>query len=222
MRCYTGRVNLFRRKEVRVPTAQGWLLLTAGFCLLAALFVAGLYPFLAVQRPHPSAGLVLIEGWLCDRQLGQVVSGRRPGQKFVATGCDFEIGTQLLPYKTYADITEARLLAAGMLPDEIVTTPALGVTRDRTYASAKAARAALEKAGLFGVPVTIYTSGAHSRRTLLLYRHAFGAAYPLGIVALDPVEFPPARWWRYSEGVKHVLMEAIAWVYARLTVFSYD
>lgn len=215
-------MNLFRKKEVYVPTGAGWGLFAGAAFLLLVFVWIGIFPFLAVNRPQPGTQVILVEGWLPDTILERVLHDYRPGQKIVTTGCAFEIGKHLLGMETYAEISAARLIAAGVNATNIVVAPACRVMRDRTYAAATAARAKMETAGLFGAPVTIYTAGAHSRRTLLLYQHAFGAGYPLGIVSLDPEDFPPEKWCQYSEGVKQVLMEAIAWVYAKLTVFTYD
>ena len=215
-------MNLFRKKEMSVPTGPGWGLFAGALVLLLLFIWIGLCPFLAVNRPQPGTEVLVVEGWLPDTELEQVLRDYRPGQKIVTTGCAFEIGAQLIGMETYAEVSAARLIAAGISETNIVIAPARRVMRDRTYASAVAARVRMKETGLFGAPVTVYTAGAHSRRTLLLYRHAFGPDYPLGIVSLDVGDFPIEKWWYTSEGVKHVLMEGIAWVYAKLTVFTYD
>ena len=38
----------------------------------------------------------------------------------------------------------------------------------------------------------------------------------IGGVALQDVQYDPARWWAASEGVRSVLSEGIAYLYARL------
>jgi len=215
-------MNLFRKKEITVLTGPGWGLFAGAAFLLLFFIGIGLCPFLAVNRPHPDTEVILVEGWLPDPVLEQVLHDYRPGQKIVTTGCAFEMGSQLLGIETYAEVSTARLIALGVNETNIVTAPAHTVMRDRTYAAAVAAREKMKEDGLFGAPVTIYTLGAHSRRTLLLFQHAFGADYPLGIVSLDPEAFPIEKWGHYSEGVKHVLMEGIAWVYAKVTVSTYE
>jgi len=205
-----------------VPTRAGWGLFAGLALLLLVLLWLALCPFLAVNSPQAGTEVLLVEGWVSDTVLEQVLLDFRPGQKIVTTGCAFEMGSQLLGMETYAEVSTARLVASGVNRTNIVTAPAETVMRDRTYASAKAAREKMEEAGLFGAPATLYTLGAHSRRTLLLYRHVFGPDYPIGIVSLDPETFEIGSWWQSSEGVKHVLTEAISWVYARLTVFTYD
>jgi hypothetical protein len=215
-------MHLFRKKEVYVPTWTGWGFFA--FSALALLFFVwlGLYPFLAVNRPQAGTEVILVEGWLPDTVLEQVLLDYRPDQFIVTTGVPVTFGAQLLGIETYAEISTARLIKAGIDEGRIITAPAEDVMRDRTYASAVAARAKMEEAGLFGRPVTIYSGCVHSRRTLLLYRRAFGRDYPLGIVALDSEEYEAEKWWRYSSGFKQVLMEAVSWLYTRLTLFTYD
>jgi hypothetical protein len=37
----------------------------------------------------------------------------------------------------------------------------------------------------------------------------------VGIIAVSNPEFNPRQWWRYSDGVREVIGESIAYVYAR-------
>ena len=59
------------------------------------------------------------------------------------------------------------------------------------------------------------TLGPHARRSRLLYEKAFGPQVKIGIVALVNREYDPAHWWRTSEGVREVIGEGIAYMYAR-------
>jgi hypothetical protein len=35
------------------------------------------------------------------------------------------------------------------------------------------------------------------------------------VIAVEDREYDPARWWRYSEGVKEVISEGAGYLYAR-------
>ena len=59
------------------------------------------------------------------------------------------------------------------------------------------------------------SSGAHSRRTRLLFQKAFGDGVTIGIVASPEREFDPRRWWTSSSGFRTVTSEIIAYLYAR-------
>jgi hypothetical protein len=210
-------MKLVRKKEVWVPTWQGFSLL---FLLSAVLFsgvLVYLYPFLAQNVPQAEAGICIIEGWLPDSEL-QELSARLPaGSIVVTTGGPVTFGGSLLKEKTYAEVTAARLRLFGLSAEKILCAPAPDTLCDRTYTSALAAREALIRHGLFGKPCNIYSVGAHSRRSLYLYKLAFGENYPIGVVALESQEYDLRHWWRSSLAFKQVLGEFVSWIY---TLFS--
>jgi hypothetical protein len=203
-----------RKREVWLPTRQGFLLLA----LLAAALLYGavrsLYPFLALNAPLPDSSVVIIEGWMSDEEIAATVEAVRPRDPLlVATGGPVFFGLGLMEEETYAGVTASRLLRLGVPPEAILCAPAPDTPFDRTYAAALAARDALAAQGLRGQPCTIYTVGAHSRRSLYLYRQAFGPDWPVGIVSLDSRQYDLRRWWRSSHAFKHVTGEWISWIY---------
>lgn len=211
-----GAMTWTRKTEIRMPTWQGWLVLIACGCLLAVLGVQQMYPFLAENRPIEQAEMVIIEGWMGDSALQEATASLHPGQRVLCAGGPIVFGRDLLPFDDYAQISAARLEALGFPGDRILTAPAPFVHRDRTYASALAARRKLEDEGLFGVAVNLYSVGAHARRSRLLFRKVFGSDYPLGVISLSPEEYDLDNWYRHSLGVKHVVMEFLAWGHTRL------
>jgi len=214
-------MKLIQKTEVQRPTIWGGLLI---FLLLAALgtaLVFGLYPFLAQNAPLPRTELIIIEGWLEDAQLVAVLSDVESNMLFVATGGPIKFGASLLEEATYAEATAARLLKLGVSPQRIVTAPAPDTATDRTYVAALAARRALEEQGFFGRPANLYTLGAHSRRSFLLYRLVFGPEAPLGVVALECEQHNLRRWWKNSLAFKHVMTELASWIYVQCTRWKY-
>lgn len=215
-------MKLFRKKEVWMPTRQGLilLLLLIGGLLYGA--VQNLYPFLAQNHPVPNAEMIIIEGWLADDELKEAAKAIRPGQIVVTAGGPITVGQEILNYESYAEMTTARLIDFGIPPQNIITCPAPDTQRDRTYVSAKVARRKLEEAGSFGKSADLYTDGAHARRSYLLFRSVFGKDYPLGVIAIAPSNYSQKYWYHSSDGVKSVLTEFIALIYARLfLVFQY-
>ena len=55
------------------------------------------------------------------------------------------------------------------------------------------------------------------RRTRMLFQEAFGSDATVGVISLKDPDYNAARWWRYSEGVREVLGESIAWCYAEFS-----
>jgi len=200
-----------------MPTWQGSFLL---LLLIGGLFYGAtsrLYPFLAQHHPVPNAEIIIIEGWLADDELTEVTKSILPGQTVVTTGGPVIFGGILFKGKTYAEVTAERLCLLGLESDKIICASAPDVQCDRTYASALAARDALEQLGLFGKHSNVYSVGAHSRRSLYLYKLAFGANYPIGVVSFESQEADLRHWWRSSLAFKQVLGELNSWIY---TLFS--
>jgi hypothetical protein len=46
-------------------------------------------------------------------------------------------------------------------------------------------------------------------------QRAFGRGVTVGIISIQNPDYDPKHWWRYSEGVRDVLGESIAYVYAK-------
>jgi uncharacterized SAM-binding protein YcdF (DUF218 family) len=213
-------MKLVRKKEVWVPTWQGFLLFAvfAGSLIYGAIF--HLYPFLAQNDPQPSAEIIIIEGWLADDEVKAAALAHQPGQIIVTTGGPLDFGQQLLHYNNYAEVATARLIALGIPAEIIITAPSPETLRDRTYVSAQATRRKLEKLGLFGKSANVYTRGAHARRSYLLFRHVFGEDYPLGVISIEAPCYDLKHWYRHSVGFKHVLMEIISWIYTQFFLIT--
>jgi hypothetical protein len=60
----------------------------------------------------------------------------------------------------------------------------------------------------------VLTEDAHARRTRQLFQEAFGKEAVVGIVSVQNPDYDPNRWWHYSEGVREILGETIAYLYA--------
>ena len=214
-------MSLFYKKNLWIPTWRGLLLILG---LAGGVFSAGvfnLYSYLAPNHPRTDAVWLAVEGWLGDQELASAIQNLRPEQVVVATGGPVFFCGDLLGNKTYAELTAERLLLLGVAPEQILCAPAPDVTYDRTYASAVATRDALAARGLLGEPCNIYSVGSHSRRTLFLYKEAFGADYPFGIVALPSQDCDERHWWRSSLAFKKVFGEFVSWVYTLFSVCKY-
>ena len=93
------------------------------------------------------------------------------------------------------------------------------MNRDRTYASAVALREWFREHDMTVKSLNIVTEDTHARRTRLLFEKALGRSVAVGIIAVPNPDYNAKRWWRYSEGVKDVVSEGFAYLYARLFFF---
>jgi hypothetical protein len=94
--------------------------------------------------------------------------------------------------------------------------PSRVMGRDRTYASPVALRNWFREHNMPGHSIDVITEDLHECRTRLLFQKAFGKEVQVGIIAVPHPDYPPNRWWLYNEGVKDVVSECAAYVYARL------
>jgi hypothetical protein len=87
--------------------------------------------------------------------------------------------------------------------------------RERTYSSAIALRDWFREHNTPVDNINVLTEGAHARRTRLLYQKAFDQNVTVGIIAVSNPDYNPKQWWRYSDGVREVTGESIAYIYAK-------
>jgi len=204
------------RRERWGLSARGWLAGVLIVLLLGALWVLNIYPFLAPTRRLDTKVLV-VEGWVHEFGIRAAVTEFQAGhyEKAYTTGGPI-VGTggYSNDYNTSASVG-AELLVKDGLPDAVVQmVPSHISGRDRTYSSALKLREYFQTNGLTVKSFNILTEGPHARRTRMLFQKAFGPEVSIGIISVADPDYNPARWWHYSEGVREVVGESIAWVYA--------
>jgi hypothetical protein len=210
------RFRLLRRRECLVPTWRGWLLLLVAGFALAWIVGRKAHSFLAVNEPRPG-GLLVVEGWAPDYALKESIEEFRahPYTLMLVTGGPLEYGAPLYQYGTYAEVATATLIKYGMSTNSVRPVPAPAVQRDRTYNSAVALGAWLKEQQVTNRVVNVLTGGPHGRRTRLLFEKALGKEYEVGILSIPLPDYDPQRWYRSSGGVRAVIGEGLAYLYAR-------
>lgn len=205
--------RLFRRREVTLPTLWGWLLILGLVGAAAILIARQMGGWLAVSEPvaaapGASADLIVVEGWLGERELDAAAAYvRERGYRRVVTS-----GGPILSFSPFASFAErAAHRLRQKLPElavEAVPTPA--TKQDRSYASAVWVRDWAQQRAVPVATIDVYSLGAHARRTRTIYRQAFGDATQVGIIAGVPFDSDIEHWWRTSEAAKQVLAEALS------------
>lgn len=208
---------LFTTKNLWVPTLWGWLLLSAlsiGFC---TLLVRHAYQFLATETPS-GAKLLVIEGWMSPAELDQAIVRFQSGgyRRAITTGGPVPISFYQPVKTSFALLARDYLIQRGLPEAAVVAVVAPASARDRTYLSAVMVREWLARSGMAVDAIDVFSEGAHSRRTQLLYRRAFGDTIRIGILAARPENYDPSAWWQSSIGTKTVVTEAIAWAWTAL------
>ncbi|MEO8427129.1 MAG: ElyC/SanA/YdcF family protein [Verrucomicrobiota bacterium] len=208
--------GLTKRKECCVPTLRGWLVLVLMATLTCAWTFKAISPFLAPNRPVESH-ILAVEGWLPDYALEQTLAEFRKNhyELLMVTGPPLELGYYLFEYKTYADLGTATLKRLGLEEKMLVAVPSAHTQKDRTFTSGLALKQWLKQNRPSINAVNVVTLGVHARRTWLLFEKALGPDYSVGIIAATDRDYDSRRWWSSSYGVRSVVGEVIAYVYAR-------
>jgi uncharacterized SAM-binding protein YcdF (DUF218 family) len=210
--------GLVRRKQVWRLSWRGWLVALVLVGALSCFVFLNIYPFLATNQPVPSDMLV-VEGWLHNYAMSVAVEEfRRGGYKEVfATGGPVPgTGGYTNVFNTSASVGAERLIALG-LPREVVHTVASRESeRDRTYGSAVALKRWFKDREMNVQAVNVMTESTHARRTWLLFQEALGPEIKVGIIPIFNPDYNPKDWWRYSDGVREVINESIAYIYVKL------
>ena len=208
--------GLLRRRMSIHLTLRGWLSLLLAAVAAALLAVHGVNGFLAVQDPV-RGGVLVVEGWVTDTVLGQAAGEFQRGGYVVwcVTGEPLDKGGPVKEFGDYAALTVAVYEKAGGTPGALHPVFWEHVQRDRTYASALALKAWLEARGLPTDRVNVVTKGMHARRSRLLYAKAFGPGTRVGVIAVPEDDFDQVHWWESSGGVRSVVDESVAYLYAR-------
>lgn len=209
---------LFRRRHVWLPTLWGAALAVVAFAAIVVALIANAPGYLAVTEPARGvngngARVLIVEGWMDDRELDQAVALFRRGhyERIVTTGGPIESWTGLpLPWNNYAERGARYLAAHGLADATIVAVPAPASAQDRTFLSAVVVRewAARERIRLDAVD--LLSVGVHARRSRMMFRAAFGPGVEVGVIAAQPSLPDPQRWWKTSSGAKIVLGESIS------------
>jgi uncharacterized SAM-binding protein YcdF (DUF218 family) len=209
--------GLVTRRERWGLSGRGWLAVALLGMAVVGSFVLGVDRFLAVTHRVDSHVLV-VEGWIDGYAIQAAAAEFQAGayQRVFTTGVPLAgSGGYTTDENTAAQAAARRLVAAGVPAGLITIVPSHVISRDRTYNSALALADWLRANGVTVRAVNVVTENFHARRTRLLFQEALGDETAVGIIAVPNPDYDSHRWWRYSEGVRDVIAEAAAYVYAR-------
>jgi hypothetical protein len=212
--------GLVRRRTILLPTFRGCLIILLATALVLFWVFRGLHPFLAVNDPI-SDGILVVEGWTPDygMELARDTFRRDHYDRIYVTGGPIEYGMHLSAFQTYAQLGAATLVKLGLDSNVVQAVPGPLVIQDRTYYSALSLKKWLLEHGITPTRILLLSDGPHTRRSRLLYQMAMGKAVKVGSMAIPPKDYDEKHWWRYSAGVRSVISESVAYVYARFLFF---
>jgi len=196
---------------------RGWIVVLAPTCLMACLVIARVYPFLAVTQ-RADAHVLVVEGWVHEYAIRAAANEFRSGsyELVFTTGGPIEgTGGYINDFNTAASVGADLLKKNGIGTDVLQMVPSRVNDRDRTYSSAAALGQWLRAHDVLVGSVNVVTEGTHARRTRLLFQEALGAGVKVGVIAVPDPDYDARHWWRYSQGVKDIVNEAVAYLYAK-------
>lgn len=200
---------------------RGWLIVFTGVILAFSAFLFRVYPFLAVTH-RVDTNVLVVEGWIHEYAIRAAVEEFRSKsyQMVLTTGGPVEgTGGYINDYNTAASVSADLLRKNGVPNESLQMVPSRVMDRDRTYGSAIALQNWFREHNRFVRSINIVTEDVHARRTCLLFQKALGHNVSVGVIAVPNPDYDPRHWWRYSEGVKDVFAETVAYIYTRLLFF---
>lgn len=206
---------LIQEKKCKVPTKIGYGLILLVTFVIFWTFVFSIHHFLAPYKPINGDALI-VEGWVPDYCMDSVASlvKEKKYKKIFVTGGILEVGSYLKEYNTYA-LIGAETLKKLSLPDSIIIPVSAPYSKvDRTYTSALAFKRWLDSTKCPFRKFDICSQGPHTRRSRLLFSKACGKEYKFGMIAIKDPEYKPNLWWTTSKGVRSVIDETVAYIYA--------
>jgi uncharacterized SAM-binding protein YcdF (DUF218 family) len=210
---------LIRRESWQLSVRGKILVLIA---LVGALFAGHyvIYPWLAVTNRVPGEYLI-VEGWIHNSGFEQAIQEfKKDGYRMILTsGCRVADTSDFDGNANYADWGAEKVERLGLSKDLVQPVPCWDDHVDRTYHSALAIKDWFRGHHITVTGIDVVTMGPHARRTRLLFQKAFGSKVAVGVIAMPDTMYDSRHWWRSSEGVRDVMGEAIAYVYARFLFY---
>jgi hypothetical protein len=217
-RCF----GLVARRERWGLTWRGRLTVAIVTLTFIVIVLRTIQPFLAITERTPASVLV-VEGWIPASTMDQAAREFKTGgyQRLILLRPILADPDKYISGRFNGDYMANMLFAYGVPQERETTLYPLVAEKDRTFHSALDAKKWLLDHGMPVESLDVVTIGPHARRSRLMYEKAFGGGARIGIVALRDSSYDPTHWWRTSEGVREVVGETIAYIYARLLFHPY-
>jgi uncharacterized SAM-binding protein YcdF (DUF218 family) len=212
-----GLGGLLVRKESWRLSGLGRLILAIATAALGTWVFFEVYPFLAITNAVGTDTLV-VEGWVHEHAIRIAAKEFKtnPYKRVFTTGGPVEgLGGYVNDYQTAASVGAEALVKAGVAADAVQMVPSHVIGRDRTYISAIALRNWLHDNDVSVNSFNVLTESTHARRTRLLFEEVFADRVRVGVISIPSPDYDQRRWWRYSQGVKDVLTEGVAYIYVK-------
>jgi uncharacterized SAM-binding protein YcdF (DUF218 family) len=210
--------GMFDRKKRWSLSWRGRLVVASALLLVGALVLKGVYPFLAITHPV-NANILVVEGWIHEyaiRAAAKEFQSNHYQRVFTTGGPVAGTGGYINDFYTSASVGTDLLKKCGLPDERLQMVPSRVMDRDRTYGSAVALRNWFRDHNMAVSSIDVVTEDLHARRTRLLFQEALGDKVKVGVIGISSPDYDAKHWWRYSDGVREVIGESIAYAYAKV------
>ncbi|MBU0486452.1 MAG: YdcF family protein [Bacteroidetes bacterium] len=204
-----------RKKACYTPTRFGCVVFLFAIFLTSVVFVLTVHSFLTVNRTV-EANILVVEGWTPDYATEAAVAEftSKPYDFILVPGTPIDKGSFLVDFKNMAEVCKQTMLRLGIPEEKVIALPMPQVRKDRTYASACYVMKWLLENNVPVKGINLVTLDCHGRRSRLLYHKVFRSGCQVGVISVADERYNPSRWWSNSSGVRTVIDELVAWLYA--------
>jgi len=211
--------GFFVRRECWTLSWKARLILFIMLVAAGVLYVTQIQSFLATTGTVKGEFLI-VEGWIPEYALRQAKTLFETGgyQKIFTCGTPIANELSVESQSTYADRGADRLIKCGVPVESVQAIPAGSPRKDRTFASALAVKNWMDQQNIAPSAVDVVTLGSHARRSRMMFQKAFGPKVKVGVASIANTSYDSKHWWRTSAGVREILDESIAYVYAMFFV----
>ncbi|MCK9616866.1 MAG: hypothetical protein M0R21_03435 [Lentimicrobiaceae bacterium] len=211
------KIPLWNRKMRTRLTIWGKLLVILILFLLFYIWMRNIHPFLSKNKPV-QADILVAEGYIPDYAMKDVIKefNKNHYHILVVSGNPVDYGFYYTKFGNTADAGRVTLIKLGMDSTKVFSAPAPYSKRDRTYAAALSVKHFMDSIRVKSKAINLYSFGCHARRSWLLYKKAFGHEYQVGVLCSYKNTYDPNRWWRWSDGVREITDESVAFIYASI------
>jgi len=211
------KITFLKRKECRVPTWQGKLVLAMVFLMACLLFAKFIPVFLSSNKPN-RGNILVLDGQMPDFAVKKAVQIFESGdyKYIVTTGGKIQTGYFISEFESMAELTAATFRKLGFEMDKLVVIPGGDIKRDRTYNSALSLKKWMIENKENSKQIDVLAVGSHARRSRLLFKKAFDNNIDIGIISIEDPAYDPCQWWKSSVGTRVVLSETVAYFYVLL------
>jgi len=189
-------------------------------CAVLILIAMSVYKFLAITRPL-GEGVLVVDAWIPAQTLAESISIFNSGRyRYLVVLGGPSQETANISHSTVADadLAASTLEKLGLDTRKLVKINVPDNSSGRTRRRATALRSWLDSSQTSTCCVDVFTVGVHARKSWILFRHALGSRYRVGIVAGNEFRYPPRFWFISRAGIRIVSRNLAGYFYAKLWI----